>query len=259
MTGDDWARYWRADSAPVEAMHAHFTSHVYHRHSHESYSFGVTETGAQAFTCRNGRHVSGRGMVMAFNPDDPHDGHAAVDGGFTYRMVHIWPEIPRLADRNPAAAVPLAGDRGSGDGGLGHAGCTGHSTRGRPAKHQGLLGRNRPQRSLPEEVADSRGKPPARDPARDARPRLSLPRSDGAALRSAPQCTPPGHADVPAGRSHGYRVTMTLPTAPVSAAWWAAAMSASGYLCTGSPVSSPAVRAAVMSAAAWSSAVIGTP
>jgi AraC-like DNA-binding protein len=93
MTGDDWARYWRADSAPVEAMHAHFTSHVYHRHSHESYSFGVTETGAQAFTCRNGQHVSGRGMVMAFNPDDPHDGHAAVDGGFTYRMVHIWPEF----------------------------------------------------------------------------------------------------------------------------------------------------------------------
>jgi AraC-like DNA-binding protein len=93
MPGDDWARYWRADSVPVEAMHAHFTSHVYHRHSHESYSFGVTETGAQAFTCRHGRHVSASGMVMAFNPDDPHDGHAAVDGGFTYRMVHIWPEF----------------------------------------------------------------------------------------------------------------------------------------------------------------------
>jgi len=90
---EDWARYWRADSVPVEAMHAHFTSHVYHRHSHESYSFGVTETGAQAFTCRHGRHVSGSGMVMAFNPDDPHDGHAAGEDGFTYRMVHIWPEF----------------------------------------------------------------------------------------------------------------------------------------------------------------------
>ena len=92
MAGD-WARYWRAQGVPVEAMHAHFTSHVYHRHSHESYSFGVTETGAQAFTCRHGRHVSGRGMVMTFNPDDPHDGHAAADGGFTYRMVDIWPEF----------------------------------------------------------------------------------------------------------------------------------------------------------------------
>jgi len=93
MGARDWARYWRADSVPVEAMHAHFTSHVYHRHSHESYSFGVTETGAQAFTCRHGRHVSASGMVMAFNPDDPHDGHAAGEGGFTYRMVHIWPEF----------------------------------------------------------------------------------------------------------------------------------------------------------------------
>ena len=97
----DWARYWRADSMPVEAMHAHFTSHVYHRHSHESYSFGVTETGAQGFTCRHGRHVSGRGMVMAFNPDDPHDGHSAGDGGFTYRMVHIWPEFFTLLTEMP--------------------------------------------------------------------------------------------------------------------------------------------------------------
>jgi AraC-like DNA-binding protein len=92
-SAQDWARYWRADGVPVEAMHAHFTSHVYHRHSHESYSFGVTETGAQAFTCRHGRHVSATGMVMAFNPDDPHDGHKADDSGFTYRMVHIWPEF----------------------------------------------------------------------------------------------------------------------------------------------------------------------
>jgi len=31
-------------------------------------------------------------MVLAFNPDDPHDGHAGDAAGFTYRMVHIWPE-----------------------------------------------------------------------------------------------------------------------------------------------------------------------
>jgi len=101
----DWARYWRADGVPVEAMHAHFTAHVYHRHSHESYSFGVTEAGAQAFTCRHGRHVSGAGMVMAFNPDDPHDGHAAGEAGFTYRMVHIWPEF--FATLIGGAPLPL--------------------------------------------------------------------------------------------------------------------------------------------------------
>ncbi len=101
MTGDDrggdWARYWRADqpSGPVEAMHAHFRSHVYHRHSHETYSFGVTDDGAQAFTCRGGHHVSTANMVMLFNPDDPHDGHAATGPGFTYRMIHIAPALVR--------------------------------------------------------------------------------------------------------------------------------------------------------------------
>jgi AraC-like DNA-binding protein len=82
-------------------MHAHFERHVYHRHSHESYSFGVTETGAQSFRCRGGSYTSATGMVMAFNPDDPHDGHATDGLGFTYRMVHIGPDLVGdvLADR----------------------------------------------------------------------------------------------------------------------------------------------------------------
>jgi AraC-like DNA-binding protein len=116
--GRDWARYWRAGSQPIEAMHAHFSAHVYHRHSHDSYSFGMTETGAQAFTCRGGNHVSAAGMVMLFNPDDPHDGHCATGHGFTYRMVHIDPDLVTdlLADVSgrpsglPLFACPVAGD-----------------------------------------------------------------------------------------------------------------------------------------------------
>jgi AraC-like DNA-binding protein len=104
--GADWARYFRA--GPVEAMHAHFTSHVYHRHAHETYSFGVTESGAQAFTCRHDRHVSSTGLVMAFNPDDPHDGHSGSDGGFTYRMVHVWPSA--FAGPLPLFRAPVLDD-----------------------------------------------------------------------------------------------------------------------------------------------------
>ena len=74
-------------------MHARFTGHVYHRHSHDTYSFGVTERGAQSFTCRHAAHTSAAGMVMAFNPDDPHDGHATTDSGFSYRMIHIGPDL----------------------------------------------------------------------------------------------------------------------------------------------------------------------
>jgi AraC-like DNA-binding protein len=91
--GGDWARYWRAPDEPLEAMHAHFERHVYHRHSHETYSLGVTDSGAQSFSCRGAAHTSAAGMVMAFNPDDPHDGQATDGHGFTYRMVHIGPEL----------------------------------------------------------------------------------------------------------------------------------------------------------------------
>ena len=124
MTADietgDWARYWRAADEPLEAMHAHFERHVYHRHSHETYSLGVTDVGAQSFTCRGAAYTSAAGMVMAFNPDDPHDGQATDGFGFTYRMIHIGPELVSavLADAAgrpvglPLFADPVLSDPG---------------------------------------------------------------------------------------------------------------------------------------------------
>jgi AraC-like DNA-binding protein len=116
---EDWSRYWRSADEPLEAMYAHFERHVYHRHSHDGYSFGVTEDGAQSFRCRGGGHTSVTGMVMAFNPDDPHDGHAADALGFTYRIIHIGPALVAsvLADITgrsaplPLFAEPVHNDR----------------------------------------------------------------------------------------------------------------------------------------------------
>jgi AraC-like DNA-binding protein len=118
MSAGDWARYWRAADEPLEAMHAHFERHVYHRHSHDTYSLGVTDVGAQSFTCRGAAYTSAAGMVMAFNPDDPHDGQATDGDGFTYRMIHIGPELVSrvLADaagrpaRLPLFAEPVLSD-----------------------------------------------------------------------------------------------------------------------------------------------------
>ena len=99
-------------------MHARFREHVYHRHHHDTYSFGVTESGAQSFTCRGAAHTSAAGMVMAFNPDDPHDGHATTGQGFSYRMIHIGPGLVAdvLADIGgrpagwPLFAAPVVAD-----------------------------------------------------------------------------------------------------------------------------------------------------
>lgn len=95
MRGRSWVRYWRSPDQPIEAMHASFHREVYHRHSHETYSFGVTEVGAQTFHCRGASHVSAQGMVMIFNPDEPHDGRAATEIGFNYRIIHLGPELVR--------------------------------------------------------------------------------------------------------------------------------------------------------------------
>ncbi|WP_228122351.1 AraC family transcriptional regulator [Saccharothrix syringae] len=111
-----WTRYWRAVDRPVEAMHAHFTSHRYHRHSHDAYSFGVTEEGAQSFRCRGGAHTSPAGSVVAFNPDEAHDGYPATEQGFTYRIIHIGPSLvadllPRLPlFRDPVRHAPALAD-----------------------------------------------------------------------------------------------------------------------------------------------------
>ena len=99
-------------------MHAGFHGHVYHRHSHDTYSLGVTESGEQAFRCRGAAHVSTAGLVMAFNPDDPHDGHAATGNGFTYRMIHLAPALLTglLTDLTGAASgLPLFAEPGLGD------------------------------------------------------------------------------------------------------------------------------------------------
>jgi AraC-like DNA-binding protein len=91
-------------------MRAHFVRHVYDRHSHDAYLFGVTEQGVQAFRCRGGTRASGAGMIMAFNPDDPHDGHAAGRDGFTYAMLHLGTDLVAdvLADaQGRRAGLPL--------------------------------------------------------------------------------------------------------------------------------------------------------
>ena len=117
--GRNWATYWRAPDSSIEVMRAHFETHRYYRHSHETYSFGVTESGAQTFNCRGANHTSRAGLVMAFNPDDPHDGHATDALGFTYSIVYIGAEVVTeiLGDRrgrhtgSPLFAEPVLQDR----------------------------------------------------------------------------------------------------------------------------------------------------
>lgn len=102
----EWTRYRRSPDLGAEAMAAQFVAHVYHRHSHDTYSFGVTQAGAQAFWCRGASHLSIAGLVMAFNPEDPHDGRAGEPDGFTYQMVHLDPAVVHQVLTQTGAARP---------------------------------------------------------------------------------------------------------------------------------------------------------
>jgi AraC-like DNA-binding protein len=106
-------------SGGITLLNAHFTQHRFERHSHETYSVGVTHSGVQTFACRGARHASLAGDVILFNPDEPHDGSRGTDAGFGYSMlyvdaalVHAW-----VADRAAGTAraaryfkAPLAHD-----------------------------------------------------------------------------------------------------------------------------------------------------
>jgi AraC-like DNA-binding protein len=92
----------------VDALQARFVRRTYDRHSHATYSIGVTDEGVQAFRCRGADHASTAGIVLLLNPDDVHDGHAGSAAGFRYRMLYLGTDV--VADAlDPAgrAALPL--------------------------------------------------------------------------------------------------------------------------------------------------------
>lgn len=88
----EWTRYRALPEQGIEVLQARYVRHEYARHAHDAYCLGVTETGAQEFHCRGATHISATGQIMAFNPDEPHDGRALDAAGFTYCMVYLAPE-----------------------------------------------------------------------------------------------------------------------------------------------------------------------
>lgn len=103
----DWAEMRPLASGGVTLLNAHFTQHRFERHSHETYSIGVTRSGVQTFACRGARHASLAGDVILFNPDEPHDGSRGTEAGFGYSMLYV----------DAALVHAWMGDRGAAGGG----------------------------------------------------------------------------------------------------------------------------------------------
>jgi AraC-like DNA-binding protein len=107
----EWSATQPTPVQGVECFCARFVSHVFDRHSHETFSIGTTFGGVQSFRCRGERRDSTQGHLMLFNPDEPHDGWAGTGGGFTYRMLYVSVEgVSQLVGRSGMFTQPVVCD-----------------------------------------------------------------------------------------------------------------------------------------------------
>lgn len=93
---EEQARLWRPEAFKGIALFtARFRDFAYSRHVHEEFGIGVMEHGTQMFRCHGGTHFAASGTVISINPDTIHDGRAATEAGYRYRMVYVPAEVIR--------------------------------------------------------------------------------------------------------------------------------------------------------------------
>lgn len=108
----DFMAYDRDDALGVDVLQAAFSGPAFERHAHGTFAIGLTMRGLQRFNHRGRRHTSTPGRIIAFNPEDPHDGEAADDSGFAYWMLYpdagVWEQV--LEDATGRADTPFFAD-----------------------------------------------------------------------------------------------------------------------------------------------------
>lgn len=72
----------------LEVLDAEFENQNFSRHSHEGYTIGVIDSGAQSFFRTGGNHIAPQNTIILVNDDEIHTGHAAAEGGWAYRAMY---------------------------------------------------------------------------------------------------------------------------------------------------------------------------
>lgn len=88
----------------IEMLDAKYHYQNFSRHSHEGFTFGVIENGAQEFYRTGANHVAPQGSIIIVNADEVHTGHSATEGGWSYQAMYPLPEqLERIArELNPS-------------------------------------------------------------------------------------------------------------------------------------------------------------
>src|SRR5439155_1711700 len=81
----------------IERLEVYLSTSAFEPHRHDTYAIAITTVGIQTFHYRWSRHTCLPGQLHVLHPDEAHDGAAATDTGFGYRILYIPPELVREA------------------------------------------------------------------------------------------------------------------------------------------------------------------
>lgn len=84
----------------LELLTACYQEQSFSRHTHEGYTVGVIEAGAQQFYRTGGTHIAPLHSIILVNADQVHTGCAASQGGWSYRAIYPSPEQFSHTDTN---------------------------------------------------------------------------------------------------------------------------------------------------------------
>jgi AraC-like DNA-binding protein len=91
----DSAKFWREPRFDgLECLAARFRSHVYERHTHETFVIGTIIAGCERFELAGVQYTARGGDLCFVHPDTVHDGRPEGEG-YAYRM--IYPSAAQLA------------------------------------------------------------------------------------------------------------------------------------------------------------------
>lgn len=76
----------------LELLDAKYTNQNFSRHSHEGYTVGVIEKGAQRFYRTGGNHIAPQDSIILVNADEVHNGQTATEGGWEYKAMYPLPK-----------------------------------------------------------------------------------------------------------------------------------------------------------------------
>lgn len=101
-----------SEAKGLQLAEASFTHEAFAAHRHDTYALGITVRGVQSFRYRREQQYCLPGQCHILHPDEVHDGKAATDIGFAYRIAYIDPCLIQIAlggQMLPFARAPVVG------------------------------------------------------------------------------------------------------------------------------------------------------